>query len=225
MLAVAVGSDSPVFCTVFPVPPGTQTSSSSWVSNRAGWQAWLLRNAVLHQPLMRAFARCPQLLHKRRPTHLTRIPFAGLCLLPPALITEYCARVSLFDCLRAASTDPAIAAQLTWQRRLAMVGGGCNMLRCSLQPAAPISFHADMLLLCWPRLLTPPPAWCTCMAATLCTETVSRLRVEAKCASHSAATRGSKDCLPTLSLTLCRPVCPRLPQSRVQTTWWMSTGA
>ena len=49
------------------------------------------------------------------------VQFLALCALPPALITEYCARGSLYDCLQAARADPAAAAQLTWARRLAMV--------------------------------------------------------------------------------------------------------
>lgn len=43
--------------------------------------------------------------------------------MPPALITEYCARGSLYDVLRSASSNAASAAQLTWARRLAMVRG------------------------------------------------------------------------------------------------------
>ena len=49
----------------------------------------------------------------------------GLCRLPPALVTEYCARGSLYDCLHAARTSPAVAAELTWARRLGMVRGQC----------------------------------------------------------------------------------------------------
>lgn len=69
-------------------------------------------------------------------------------MLPPALITEYCARGSLFDVLRSASGSAVSAAQLTWARRLAMVRGGtvgwrpCDTTSeyacaCSVLPAAP----------------------------------------------------------------------------------------
>ncbi len=47
--------------------------------------------------------------------------FMGLCQLPPAIVTEYCARGSLYSCLQSARTDPAAAAELTWARRLSMV--------------------------------------------------------------------------------------------------------
>ncbi|KAI7840643.1 hypothetical protein COHA_005664 [Chlorella ohadii] len=48
------------------------------------------------------------------------VQFMGLVALPPALITEYCGRGSLYDCLAAASKQDAAAAQLTWRRRLAI---------------------------------------------------------------------------------------------------------
>ena len=49
--------------------------------------------------------------------------FLGVCPVPPCLVTEYCARGSLADLLRAARASPARAAQLKWPRRLGMVGG------------------------------------------------------------------------------------------------------
>ena len=62
--------------------------------------------------------------------------FMGLCQLPPALVTEYCARGSLFDCLQAARKSPASAAELTWARRLAMVSSwACRRLRCAISAA------------------------------------------------------------------------------------------
>ncbi len=59
-----------------------------------------------------------------RMRHPNVVQFLGLCSLPPALITEYCSRGSLFDCLQAGRADPSAAAQLTWARRLAMVRSG-----------------------------------------------------------------------------------------------------
>ncbi len=52
--------------------------------------------------------------------------FLGLCQLPPALVTEYCARGSLYSCLQAARANSAAAAELTWARRLSMVRGACG---------------------------------------------------------------------------------------------------
>jgi hypothetical protein len=48
--------------------------------------------------------------------------FLAVCTVPPCMVTEYCSRGSLFDLLRAASSNPAKAAHLTWPRRLTMVG-------------------------------------------------------------------------------------------------------
>lgn len=41
---------------------------------------------------------------------------------PPS--AEYCSRGSLFQLLQGAARDPTQAAQLTWRRRLSMVGPG-----------------------------------------------------------------------------------------------------
>lgn len=55
--------------------------------------------------------------------------FMGLCTLPPALITEYCQRGSLYDVLQTAKRDASVAAQLTWRRRLGMaVDAGTGLL-------------------------------------------------------------------------------------------------
>ncbi|KAI7836883.1 hypothetical protein COHA_009215 [Chlorella ohadii] len=55
-----------------------------------------------------------------RMRHPNVVQFMGLVAVPPALITEYCSRGSLYDCLATAREQPAAAAQLTWCRRLAM---------------------------------------------------------------------------------------------------------
>ena len=44
----------------------------------------------------------------------------GVVAVPPALITEFCSRGSLYDCLVAARDQQAAAALLTWHRRLSM---------------------------------------------------------------------------------------------------------
>ena len=55
----------------------------------------------------------------RHPNVLT---FMGLCTAPAAIVTEYCARGSLTDVIRAARGDPAGAgALLNWQRKLSML--------------------------------------------------------------------------------------------------------
>ncbi len=52
--------------------------------------------------------------------HPNVVMFMGMCVEPPCIITEFCARGSLFDVLRKARTSPAFAQQLDWSRRLSM---------------------------------------------------------------------------------------------------------
>ena len=52
--------------------------------------------------------------------HPNVIMFMGLCLQPPCIITEFCARGSLFDVLRKARCSQAFAKQLDWSKRLSM---------------------------------------------------------------------------------------------------------
>ncbi|PRW39272.1 Serine threonine- kinase CTR1 [Chlorella sorokiniana] len=64
-----------------------------------------------------------------RMRHPNIVQFLGLVTVPPALVTEYCSRGSLYSCLAAAHDYPAAAAQLTWQRRLAMAAdAGAGLL-------------------------------------------------------------------------------------------------
>ncbi len=55
--------------------------------------------------------------------HPSIVAFMGVCPTPPCVLTEYCARGSLCDVIRAAKHSRAKAAQLDWPRRLNMVGG------------------------------------------------------------------------------------------------------
>ena len=50
--------------------------------------------------------------------HPNTILFMGMCPDPPLLVMEWCARGSLYDLLDAGRKDPAMAAQLSWARRL-----------------------------------------------------------------------------------------------------------
>ena len=52
--------------------------------------------------------------------HPNVVMFMGMCVEPPCIITEFCARGSLFDVLRKARISPAFAQQLDWSRRLSM---------------------------------------------------------------------------------------------------------
>ena len=48
------------------------------------------------------------------------VNFMGICKAPPAIITELCSNGSLLDVLKRARASPALAAELTWPRRLRM---------------------------------------------------------------------------------------------------------
>ncbi|KAK9845513.1 hypothetical protein WJX81_008391 [Elliptochloris bilobata] len=50
--------------------------------------------------------------------HPNVVLFMGVCLDPPCMVTEWCARGSLFDVLQKASKNPSLAPQLDWPRRL-----------------------------------------------------------------------------------------------------------
>lgn len=52
--------------------------------------------------------------------HPNVVMFMGLCLEPPCIVTEFCARGSLYDVLKKARGTPAFAQQLDWSRRISM---------------------------------------------------------------------------------------------------------
>ena len=77
--------------------------------------------------------------------HPNVVMFMGLCLEPPCIVTEFCARGSLYDVLKKARGSPAFAQQLDWSRRLSMALDAakvdhasekaalcCAVLRCSV---------------------------------------------------------------------------------------------
>ena len=49
--------------------------------------------------------------------HPNVVMYLGLCMDPPCVVTEYCARGSLNDVLKRARQTPALAQQLDWARR------------------------------------------------------------------------------------------------------------
>ena len=53
--------------------------------------------------------------------HPNVILFLGVCPDPPCVVTEYCARGSLYDVLLEAKENPALARSLTWYRRVSMM--------------------------------------------------------------------------------------------------------
>lgn len=68
--------------------------------------------------------------------HPNLVNFMGVCLLPPCILTEHCSRGSLYGVLNQAARDPALAAQLTWRRRLAIVSGAAPYHLCPISKEA-----------------------------------------------------------------------------------------
>jgi hypothetical protein len=67
----------------------------------------------------------------------------GYCMNPPCVALEYASRGSLFDVLQAANSNPAAAAELSWQRRLAMAAdAAAGMLH--LHTRDPYILHRDL---------------------------------------------------------------------------------
>ncbi|KAL4517811.1 hypothetical protein Ndes2437B_g03932 [Nannochloris sp. 'desiccata'] len=67
----------------------------------------------------------------------------GYCMNPPCVALEYASRGSLFDVLQNGNTDSAVAAELTWRRRLAMAAdAAAGMLH--LHTRAPPILHRDL---------------------------------------------------------------------------------
>lgn len=90
----------------------------------------LIREAAAEdaaEELAHAAAMTQQLLEEARVMDRMRHPnlasLLGVCLLPPTILTEFCARGSLFDVLHQAARDPARGAELTWRRCMGMVRG------------------------------------------------------------------------------------------------------
>ena len=71
------------------------------------------------------------------------VSFLGLCTEPPCIVTELCAHGSLLDVLKRARTTPAVAAELTWPRRLRMaLDAAAGMLY--LHARSPPLIHRDL---------------------------------------------------------------------------------
>lgn len=75
--------------------------------------------------------------------HPNVVMFMGLCLEPPCIVTEFCARGSLFDVLRKARSSPPFAQQMDWTRRLGMaLDAAKGMLQ--LHSHKPPILHRDL---------------------------------------------------------------------------------
>ena len=75
--------------------------------------------------------------------HPNVVMYLGVCLQPPAVVTEYCARGSLNDVLKKCLAKPELTVQLDWVRRLGMAldaAKGMNYLHSSDPPV----IHRDL---------------------------------------------------------------------------------
>jgi len=75
--------------------------------------------------------------------HPNVVMYLGVCVDPPLVVTEYCARGSLTDVLKRGAATPAGAASLDWPRRLGMAldaAKGMNYLHSSDPPV----IHRDL---------------------------------------------------------------------------------
>ena len=71
--------------------------------------------------------------------HPNVVLFMGLCLDPPCIVTEFCARGSLYDVLKKARSTPAFAQQLDWSRRLSMALDAAKVISLSCPALATCS--------------------------------------------------------------------------------------
>ncbi|KAL4441802.1 hypothetical protein ABPG77_003718 [Micractinium sp. CCAP 211/92] len=78
-----------------------------------------------------------------RMRHPNLVNFMGLCMVPPCILTEFCAKGSLYNVLQRARQSSEASAQLGWQRRLGMaLDAAVGLLYLhSLQPAI---IHRDV---------------------------------------------------------------------------------
>ncbi|KAL4444201.1 hypothetical protein ABPG75_011938 [Micractinium tetrahymenae] len=75
--------------------------------------------------------------------HPNIVSILGLCQAPPCIVLEYMERGSLTACLLAAAARPAVAAELTWQRRLSMLLDAAKGLTYLHNRSPPI-IHRDL---------------------------------------------------------------------------------
>jgi serine/threonine protein kinase len=92
-------------------------------------------------PLLEALQREAGMMASLR--HPSIVMYLGVCLEPPAVITEYCGRGSMNDVLRKAKANNSLAMQLDWPRRLNMaLDAAKGMLY--LHSCSPPIIHRDL---------------------------------------------------------------------------------
>ena len=71
-------------------------------------------------PSLTLLTSCAQVMIMSALRHPNVALFMGVCIEPPCLVSEWCARGSLYDVLTKARSTPALAPMLDWTRRLNM---------------------------------------------------------------------------------------------------------
>ena len=102
----------------------------------------LLQAALtLSNPVLSSLAKESNMMAALR--HPNVVGFLGVCLDPPCIVTEYCARGSLTDVLRGAKASPQKAATLDWSKRLNMALDAAKGMLYLHNHAPPI-IHRDL---------------------------------------------------------------------------------
>ena len=96
---------------------------------------------TLSNPVLSSLAKESNMMAALR--HPNVVGFLGVCLEPPCIVTEYCARGSLTDVLRGAKTSPQKASMLDWSKRLNMALDAAKGMLYLHNHAPPI-VHRDL---------------------------------------------------------------------------------
>lgn len=96
---------------------------------------------TLSNPILSSLAKESNMMASLR--HPNVVGFLGVCLEPPSIITEYCARGSLTDVLRGAKTSKQKANMLDWSKRLNMALDAAKGMLYLHNHAPPI-VHRDL---------------------------------------------------------------------------------
>ncbi|KAK9812343.1 hypothetical protein WJX73_004122 [Symbiochloris irregularis] len=114
-------------------------------SNPTALNSWLANSGVLQDSeslsTLQSLEREVDILASIR--HPNVVLFMGMVLDPPLIVSEWCARGSVYDILSKAAQNPRLAAQLTWHRRLCMALDAAKGVY-QLHKHDPQIIHADL---------------------------------------------------------------------------------
>ena len=119
------------------------------------WRVWLVRVACLPGQLSVCNSSqlcmhvcicmyaCMPVAGPAHPPSRPRRALQGVCVAPPAIVSEFCARGSLTDVLREARLAPDPAAVLSWSRRLSIAAEAASGM-AYLHSRMPPVVHRDL---------------------------------------------------------------------------------